>query len=202
MYTREQIQSAVVRKNYAWFNDNANKSYDVNIIGIRNASTGKKVTNVFDDLITISFKDEKGTWQYFEWAATTDPGKKSMLEWRKMGITGGCARLVSGQYRSTYAVSLHQGKYEALCQRLANVRVYRDADLDLEYDEDKVTEGMYGINIHKAGQDSTWVENWSAGCNVFKRVKDFDAFMRIVKKAAKIHGNRFTYTLLNSTDII
>jgi len=54
MYTREQIQSAVVRKNYAWFNDNANKSYDVNIIGVRNASTGKKVTNVFDDLITIS----------------------------------------------------------------------------------------------------------------------------------------------------
>lgn len=202
MYTREQIQSAVVRKNYAWFNDNANKSYDVNIVGIRNASTGKKVTNVFDDLITISFKDEKGNWQYFEWVATTDPGKKSMLEWRKMGITGGCARLVSGQYRSTYAVSLHQGKYEALCQRLANVRVYRDADLDLEYDEDKVTEGMYGINLHKAGRDSTWVENWSAGCNVFKRVKDFDAFMRIVKKAAKIHGNRFTYTLLNSTDII
>ncbi len=202
MYTREQIQSAVVRKNYAWFNDNANKSYDVNIIGIRNASTGKRVTNVFDDLITISFKDEKGVWQYFEWAATTDPGKKSMLEWRKMGITGGCARLVTGQYRSTYAVSLHQGKYEALCQRLANVRVYRDADLDLEYDEDKVTEGMYGINLHKAGRDSTWVENWSAGCNVFKRVKDFDAFMRIVKKAAKIHGNRFTYTLLNSTDII
>jgi hypothetical protein len=202
MYTREQIQSAVVRKNYAWFNDNANKSYDVNIIGVRNASTGKKVTNVFDDLITISFKDEKGAWQYFEWAATTDPGKKSMLEWRKMGITGGCARLVTGQYRSTYAVSLHQGKYEALCQRLANVRVYRDADLDLEYDEDKVTEGMYGINIHKAGQDSTWVENWSAGCQVFKRVKDFDAFMKIVKKAAKIHGNCFSYTLLNSTDII
>jgi len=202
MYTREQIQSAVVRKNYAWFNDNANKSYDVNIIGVRNASTGKKVTNVFDDLITISFKDEKGVWQYFEWAATTDPGKKSMLEWRKMGITGGCARLVTGQYRSTYAVSLHQGKYEALCQRLANVRVYRDADLDLEYDEDKVTEGMYGINLHKAGKDSTWVENWSAGCQVFKRVKDFDAFMKIVKKAAKIHGNCFSYTLLNSTDII
>jgi len=80
--------------------------------------------------------------------------------------------------------------------------VYRDADLDLEYDEDKVTEGMYGINLHKAGKDSTWVENWSAGCQVFKRVKDFDAFMKIVKKAAKIHGNCFSYTLLNSTDII
>ena len=164
--------------------------------------SGKKVTNVFDDFITISFKDETGTWQSYCWNNTTDPGKKSMLEWKQMGITGGCARLVPGQYRKTWAIDKHQGKYDALCQRLANVKVYRDSDLDLEYDEDKITEGMYGINIHKAGQDSTWVENWSAGCQVFKRVKDFDVFMSICKKAAKIHGNKFSYTLLESTDII
>jgi hypothetical protein len=39
------------------------------------------------------------------------------------------------------------------------------------------------------------------GCQVFKRVKDFDAFMKIVKKSAKIHGNSFTYTLIESNDI-
>ena len=200
LYTRERIQSVMAAKGYKWFNDDANKTYDVNIIGIRNSATGKKVTNVFDDLITVSFKDEKNVWQYFEWAATTDPGKKSMLEWKKMGITGGCARLVAGQWRTTWAIDKHQGKYEALCQRLAKVKVYRDADFDLEYDEDKVTEGMYGINIHKSGKDSTWVENWSAGCQVFKRVKDFDEFMKICKRAAKIHGNKFSYTLLESKD--
>ncbi len=64
-----------------------------------------------------------------------------------------------------------------------------------------LSSGMFGINIHKAGQDSTWVENWSEGCQVFKRVKDFDAFLAICKKAAKIHGNKFSYTLLESTDI-
>ena len=201
MYTREQIKTAVEKKGFKWFNDDANKSYDVNIVGIRNSSVGKKVTNVFDDYITISYKDESGNWQCFVWAATTDPGKKSMLEWDKMGIKGGCARLVPNQYRTTWAIDLHQGKYEALCQRLANVSVYRDADFDLEYDENKVTTGMYGINIHKAGQDSAWVENWSAGCQVFKRVKDFDVFMRICKKAAKIHGNKFSYTLLESADL-
>lgn len=199
-YTREQVQSVMAAKGYKWFNDDAGITYDVNIVGIRNSATGKKVTNVFDDTLTISFKDENGAWQFYAWAATTDPGKKSMLEWKKMGITGGCARLVAGQWRTTWAIDKHQGKYEALCQRLANVKVYRDADLDLEYDEDKVTEGMYGINIHKSGQDSTWVENWSAGCQVFKRVKDFDAFMKICKKAKTIHGNKFTYTLLESKD--
>lgn len=201
-YTKEQIKGAVESKGYKWFNDDSNKGYDVNIVGVRNSSTGKKVTNVFDDMITLSFKDESGVWQYYEWSNTTDPGKKSMLEWQKMGIKGGCARLVPGQYRSTWSIDKHQGKYEALCQRHGNVKVYRDSDLDLEYDENKITEGMYGINIHKAGQDSTWVENWSAGCQVFKKVKDFDVFMKIVKKASKIHGNKFTYTLLESTDII
>ena len=200
-YTREQIKAAVESKGYKWFNDDANKTYDVNIVGVRNAATGNKVTNVFDDTLTISFKDEKGAWQFYAWAATTDPGKKSMLEWNKMGITGGCARLVPNQYRSTWRIDKHQGKYDALCQRNGNVKVYRDADFDLEYDENKITEGIYGINIHKAGRDSTWVENWSAGCQVFKRVMDFDAFMSIVRKAAKIHGNSFSYTLLNSTDI-
>ena len=202
LYSRDKIRATLESKGYRWFNDNSNKSYDVNIVGIRNSRTGNKVTNLFDDLLTISYKDEKGVWKYFEWAATTDPGKKSMLEWRKMGITGGCARLVANQYRTTWAIDKHQGKYDALCQRLANVDVYRDADFDLEYDENKITKGIYGINIHKAGRDSTWVENWSAGCQVFKRVKDFDAFMAICKRAAKIHENAFTYTLLDSKDIL
>lgn len=196
-YTREQIKAAVEAKGYVWFNDDANKSYDVNIVGVRNMSTGKKVTNVFDDTLTVSFKDENGAWQFYQWFATTDPGKKGVLEYHNKE---GVARLVAGQYRGSHMIGLHQGKYEALRQQKP-VKVYRDADKDLEYDENKISEGIFGINIHKAGQDSTWVENWSEGCQVFKKVMDFDVFMRIVKKAAKIHGNSFTYTLLESTDI-
>ena len=196
-YTREQIEAAVKAKGYAWFNDDANKSYDVNIVGVRNMATGQKVTNVFDDHLTISFKDETGAWQFYCWMATTDPGKKGVLEYHNKD---GVARLVANQYRGSHTIRLHQGKYEALGQQKP-MKVYRDSNKDLNYDETKVTEGVYGINIHKAGLDSTWVENWSEGCQVFKRVKDFDAFMKICKKAAKIHGNSFTYTLLQSTDI-
>ena len=200
VYTREKIEAALKAKNYVYFEDAANKTYDVNIVGVRNSATGNKVTNVFDDIITISYKDETGAWVYKEWMNTTEPGKKSVLEFDKMGIKGGVARLVEGQYRSSHALGLHQGKYEALRQ-VKPVKVYRDANKDLVYDENTITEGVYGINIHKAGQDSTWVENWSAGCQVFKRVKDFDEFMKIVKKASKIHGNSFTYTLIESNDI-
>jgi hypothetical protein len=194
-----QVRNAVLAKGHKWFEDNANKGFDVNIVGIRNSSTGKKVTNLFDDVITISYKDENGLWQYLEWANTTEPGKKGVQQYHNVN---GVARLVPGQYRGVYSIDKHQGKYEALCQRLGNVTVYRDANKDLVYDETKTDTGMFGINIHKAGQDSTWVENWSEGCQVFKRVKDFDVFMKICKKAAKIHGNHFTYTLIESKDIV
>jgi len=112
----------------------------------------------------------------------------------------GTARVVPGQYPGSHHVGLHQGKYEALKQK-ANVKVYRDANKDMTYDETKITEGVYGINIHKAGLDSTWIDHWSHGCQVFKRVKDFDEFMKICKAAAKAQGNSFTYTLIESKDI-
>jgi hypothetical protein len=199
-FTREQIEKAVKTKGYTWFNDDSNKTYDVNIVGVRNnhPSIADKVTNLFDDWLTISFKDESGNWQFFCWNATTDPGKKGVMEFHnKKGV----ARLVPNQYRGVWKIDKHQGKYDALCQRLGNVTVWRDANKDLIFEEKVTDTGIFGINIHKAGQDSQWVENWSEGCQVFKRVKDFDAFMSICRKAAKIHGNKFSYTLLESTDI-
>ena len=199
-YTREQIERAVKAKGYKWFEDAANKGYDVNVVGVRNNSPAvyRKVTNVFDDWLTVTFKDSLGNWNFFCWNATTDPGKKGVQQYHN---AKGVARLVPGQYRSTWMVDKHQGKYDALCQRLGEVTVWRDGNKDLVFDEKVKDTGVFGINIHKAGTDSTWVENWSEGCQVFKRVKDFDEFMSICKRAAKIHGNKFSYTLLESTDI-
>jgi hypothetical protein len=197
-YTREQVEAAVKAKGYVWFEDANNKGFDVNIIGVRNSATGQVVTNVFDDTITVSYK-EGGEWKFAQWPCTTDPGKKGV---EKFTNKKGVARLVPNQYRGVWMVDKHQGKYDALCQRLGNVTVFRDANKNMIYDENVTDAGMFGINIHKAGQDSTWVDDWSHGCQVFKRVKDFDVFMKICKKASKIHGNKFSYTLLESTDII
>jgi hypothetical protein len=193
MYTREQIEKAVKAKGYKYFE---NGDYNMNVIGIRNSGTGKKVTDLFDDWLTLSFKIN-GAWQFFIWSATTDPGKAPMLK----GNNGtGTARVVPGQYPGSHMIRLHQGKYEALGQK-ANIKVYRDANKDEVYDESKITEGVYGINIHKAGADSNIISTWSEGCQVFKRVKDFDVFMQHCKKAAKLHVNSFTYTLIESKDI-
>ena len=189
----DKIKQAMKVKNYKFFESG---DYNLNIIGIRNSDTGSKVTNVFDDLLTVSYKIGD-VWHFKKWAATTDPGTKGVKEFHN---AQGVARLVPGQYRGSHAIGLHQGKYEALKQAKP-VKVYRDANKDMTYDTKLITEGIYGINIHKAGADSTYVENWSEGCQVFKKSADFDEFMALVKKAATLHGNSFSYTLLESKDL-
>jgi hypothetical protein len=200
MWTREQIEAAVKAKAYAWFSDDANKGYDVNIVGIRNNSpeVGDRVTNVFDDWMTVSYKVD-GVWKFNIWPITTDPGTKAVKEYHN---PNGVARVVPGQYKGMWAVGLHQGKYEAMRQ-VKPVKVYRDKNKDMTFSETVIEEGIFGINGHRSNPttESAYVENWSEGCQVFKRVKDFDNWMVIMNKAKGIHGNSFTYTLLESTDI-
>ena len=193
-YSKEKVETAVKAKGYKWFEG---KDYHLNIVGVRNSDTGQKVTNAFDDRLTLSYQ-ENGKWVYKEWMNTTDPGTKGVKEYHN---AAGVARLVEGQYIDSHALGLHQGKYEALKQQKA-VKVYRDANRDMTYDETKIAEGIFGINIHKAGADSTYVENWSEGCQVFKRAADFEEFMAIARKAKAAGFKSFTYTLIESKDIV
>lgn len=182
--TRENIEKAIKKKGFAYFE---NGEYNLNIVGIRNGSTGKRVTNLFDDWMTLSYK-ENGEWKFAIWSCTVDNGD-------------GSARLVEGQYRSSFTIGKHQGKYDALKQ-CKPLKVYRDWNLkDGTYDESKIYNDVAGLNIHKAGVDSTLVNNWSEGCQVFKKASDFESFMKLVFQAEKIHGKLFTYTLINSNEL-
>ena len=202
-YTREQIEQAMASKGYKYFQDNNNKGYDVNIIGIRNSETKGRVTNAFDDTITIAYKVD-GEWQYHEFDCTTDPGSAYMdnpiLE------NTGCAILKPNQYRGSHKIRLHGGKYTALGQK-KDVTVYRDNDRDNNYDldESKTDTGLFGINIHRAtsraGGKSSRVDKWSAGCQVIADNDDWHQFLDICQTAREIHGNSFSYTLLESNDI-
>ena len=118
----------------------------------------------------------------------------------------GTAILKPGQYRGSHKLRLHAGKYLALGQK-KNVTVYRDNDRDANYDldESKTDTGLFGINIHRAtgrsGGKSTRVDKWSAGCQVIADNDDWHEFLDICQAAREIHGNSFSYTLIESKDI-
>ena len=199
-YTREQIQTTMDNKGYKYFTGG---DYDVNIIGVRNSETKNRVTNAFDDCITLSYKVE-GEWKFHCFKATTDPG----THWVENVINeDGVAILKPGQYRRSHKLRLHQGKYLALGQK-SPVKVYRDDNRDSKYDllEENIQEGIFGINIHRAtsrsGGTSTRIDKWSAGCQVIANNDDWHEFLDICQTAREIWGNSFTYTLLESKDIV
>ena len=111
-YTREQIEAAMASKGYKYFTGNG-KDYDVNIIGVRNSETKGRVTNAFDDCLTVSYKLED-EWQFHCFKCTTDPGDDWM---DNPMLDKGCAILVPGQYRGSHKLRLHQGRYLALGQQ-------------------------------------------------------------------------------------
>ncbi len=166
-------------------------AWNVNIVGVRSAP---REANLFDDRLHLVFKDDFGVWVDLSLECTTDPG----TYWLSNPIhVAGTAILKAGQYRGAYKLGNHRGK-EALCQYGAPVTVFRDSDRDDVLDLDPLTEaeGYLGINIHRAGEDSTQVHKWSAGCQVIANDSEFRILMAIAHKSAAAYGDSFTYTLL------
>jgi hypothetical protein len=197
-HTLEEVKKAVLSKGYKWFE---NGDYNINIVGIRNSETENQVTNKFDDCVTVSYK-VNGEWNFHCFKATTDPG----THWTKNLLNkDGVAILVPGQYRGSHTIGLHQGKYEALKQKKP-LKVYRDKNKDGVYDllEENIHEGIYGINIHRATAhgESKQIDKWSAGCQVLAKTSDFNKLMELARKSSDLYGNSFTYTLIESKDII
>jgi hypothetical protein len=198
LLTLENIKSYFATKEYKFF-DTPDRKLNLNIIGVRRDNQG---TNTFDDFLLVMYREEELMISH-RWQATTDPGKY----WLKNPINPkGTAVLTPGQYRGTWQIGKHQGKYEALVQRKP-VKVYRDNSKDeiIDYNNinTMVDEGYFGINIHRSNpyDQSYAINKWSAGCQVFKKVDDYKEFMKLCNNSAKIYGNSFTYTLIEEKDL-
>ena len=185
-------------KGYAFF---TNGDYNLNIIGVRNLLGDNIQRDTFNDALVLIYK-ENGKWVKKIWDATTDPSLKLL---KSPSNAKGTAILVPNQYRSTYQIDIHNGKYQALCQRLKQVEVYRDNNKDnkLDMNPSTIDKGMFGINIHRASNTyiSETINGYSAGCQVFKSHTDFDEFMKLAKIAKNKYGNAFTYTLVTTADL-
>jgi len=190
MNTRPKILDRVAAKGFAVFDSGAD--FDLNIIGCRNENG---VPDAFDDQLFVVYQS-RGRWIQHQYSCTTDPG----LYWLQSGSVRGTAILCHDQQmRGVYSIGLHQGKYEALCQRHGPVNVWRDRNHDARHDYgDNVDRGWFGINIHRASRNgSAIVGQYSAGCTVLSDPNEFDELIWLCKQQIKINGwKQFTYTLL------
>ncbi len=184
----ESFKALFEKKGY-YFED----SNRIQLIGIRSQETQ---ANSFDDSFYLIYPDEDNHRKVEAFPITTDPGKY----WLENPINAkGTAILVPNQYKNTYTIGLHGGKYKALVQQQP-VKVWRDNTKDTVLDSfGEIYEGFFGINIHRsnAKSESFQVDKWSAGCQVFKKVKDFNFLMETCEKS---NQKEFTYTLLEERD--
>jgi hypothetical protein len=160
---------------------------DVNLIGIR--SPAPLEANEFNDAMHVVYRDGSA-WVEKVYPITCDPGRYYLDHPMNKD---GCARLRSGQYLKSYKVGLHRNQYRALVQcKPVLVDRIRDGEVVGE------ARGVFGINIHKAGVNSEFVNRWSAGCQVFQKSDDFDEFLTIVQRSMAQYSQYVTYTLLES----
>lgn len=190
------FKTLLEKKGYTYF---TRGNYNLNIIGVR-SNTNKRVTNKFDDVLVVIYRDNNDVVVRKCFDITTKPGLYYM---NNPANSKGTGILVPNQYRGCWEIGFHQGKYKALCQRKP-VTVYRDNNRDSVYDlEPNHTDtGIFGVNIHKAGTNSTQVDKWSAACQVFANSSDFATFMKLCdNQISNGNGKTFTYTLLNEEDL-
>lgn len=194
--TVEQLIDVVGKKGHTVFK-NDTKDYNINYIGVRSKN---RTPNAFDDMFYIFWKYQ-GKWTLIKHTGTTDPGTYYLED--PCNVEG-TAILKPGQYRGCWKKGLHQGKYDALVQKLA-VTVLRDDDEDneLDFNTEKEETGFFGINHHRANSkyESTQVDRWSAGCQVRNDPEEYSEFMEVVDKACEIWGDSYTYTLIEEKDL-
>lgn len=170
------------------------KPYQLNIVGLRSKSTK---SNSFDDEIHVFYTKPDGKWDYHIYPATTDPGTFWL---NNPSYQEGTAILAQGQYVDRYAIDKHRGLYEALVQ-VKPVTVIRDYDRDafLDFQNGTRQTGKFGINIHRAESigATKFINQYSAGCQVFQNAEDFTAFMKLCRQHEKLYGNKFTYSLID-----
>ena len=190
LLTIDNVRAVMEKKGYRFFESGI---YNLNIIGVRRSTVE---INKFDDYLLLIYKTSPSNWVFKTYPITTDPGTYWLLNPTN---PKGTAILIPGQYRSTWKIAKHQGKYEALCQRKP-VKVWRDDNRDrvLDFYSSPEDEGYFGINIHRSNPytESSQVDKWSAGCQVFKKAANFKEFMNYCNKSASMYGDGFTYTLL------
>ncbi|MBT1699486.1 hypothetical protein KK083_21490 [Fulvivirgaceae bacterium PWU4] len=168
--------------------------YKLNIAGLRARST---VANSFDDEMHVFYTKPDGKWNYHVYQVTTDPGTFWL---NNPAYPEGTAILDQGQYQDAYAIGLHRGLYTALVQ-VKPVTVMRDYDRNsvLDFYNGIRQTGNFGINIHRAESSGAtkYIDNYSAGCQVFQDAEEFDEFIELCERHKELYGNAFTYTLID-----
>jgi hypothetical protein len=153
--------------------------------------------------------DDKGTRVDAKAINTTTPGK---AYYDNRTVDKAFNSMVPGQYKDTYKIGSHTSKSPSPYQCLVDIESYKLVRQGAigKYDYTKTITGQVGDHIHRGAPSGKTprISNlngkaaYSAGCQVFENVKDFDWMMAAARQQVnKTTRKIFDYTLLNEEDV-
>ena len=167
--------------------------YDLNIIGVRNLENN---ANQYDDKLHVCYLSEDGHWKEDIFQVSTDLTAAIGLK-RKIIKRAQCISIPNKRVERIKWAFIVEG-YEALVQ-WRPVEYWRDGNKDKKADYGgEVFKDVIGLNIHRSSiHDSDEINRYSAGCIVFSKMADWEAFMKLVHKQKRTMGyHTFTFTLI------
>ena len=198
--TFSKVRLDYINNKYDFNNQNC---YNLNIFGIRSKN---KISDTYDDLIGVIYKDEEDKFVIKTWSATCDPGTfylKNPLN------SEGTLIMLPGQYKGVFKLGLHGrsslSPYKAL-EQCGDILYIRDNNKDnilnfeLALNKKNIIKGNFKTNIHRSSKTvfNKLIGKYSAGCQVFQKSSDFDEFIKLCEKhISNGNGNLFDYTLFS-----
>jgi hypothetical protein len=183
-------------KGYVIYENN----YELNIVAIRSSNKIEgDVTNKFDEILYVFYRNGNSVWNLCEYNITTVPGFKPGTE----DLPSDVAMLRLGQYVEQLKMSNFGGDEKHKCLLFESCAIHSNTELDF-YDWDSPTKiGPFPISIHRSSETSTaeFVFNYSEGSQVFKNINQYDQFIKLCEdQINNAKKEKFTYTLCSENE--
>lgn len=209
-----EVSSDIINKIIKIVKDGGGEVFEqegyINLCGVRNNVTD----DTFNDSLYIYWKDViDGTFKCVKTDDfTTKPGKKVILNENGNTNIKGAAIVKEGWHKNCWYIGIHNPNspngHKALRQDknvTEPITITRDktqfgntGKYELRIFSDTTEVGYPYTNMHRSGDSQgNSVNGWSAGCQVFKNMSDFEEMMVMAETADSKGQKKFSYFLTN-----
>ena len=179
----------------------------LNIVTLRTKDDGV-VTNKFDDMMKVFYRNSEGKWELSEYPISSTPGYLPQTQEEKDQFISpllpqGVNILAYGQYTDQLDLDIFGGDPEVKCLKFTNAAYYVNDKRDLYNWKSKIEQGTgHTFTIRRASSLGTaeTVFNYSPdGSQVFKSLANFNQFMALCETQLKTK-TKFSYVVARKSE--
>lgn len=186
------------------------RTYDqIGVLNIVAFQSSKKddgsISNKFDDILNIFYKNQNGNWELLEYQITTMPGYFPKTELLPEGV----GLLALGQYADLCKLDTYTSDPTTIpvktdkCLKIDEVTIHiNDSTKIYNYKSEKINVKSI-VLLHKSSDvgSAESVFNYSGGAQVFKTVSQWDQFITLCEsQVTTAKKDTFTYTFCKQSD--